>query len=309
LPEEGPFYCRLQKGFSLFSLLALLILSKINVMKFDTSVKFLFIFFIQFSSIIHTWAQFSDFNYLSTKEGLSNNNVTEVLQDSRGFIWIATTDGLNRYDGYKCDVFRYDKENINSLPNNYILCLAEDKSNNIWIGTHQSGIARYNIPEERFFRYGFVQDDESSIPGSVVRDIFVDNYNSVWIGTDLGLAKYNSKTKTFKCIAFPVNGKSLSKSADIRRIYQQCENEITIQCTLGLYKINLTNDIVTQIAFPLSAIEQKIKDKDAALLFDKNENLWIGSIDGLVRYNIKTDNLKKYIHNENNKNGISSSNI
>jgi ligand-binding sensor domain-containing protein len=103
-----------------------------------------FFLFTQFILITSLWAQNPNFNFscLSTRDGLSNNFVNDVIEDSRGFLWIATTDGLNRYNGYNCEIFKYEKNNTNSLPSNFILTLADDKSDNIWVGTNQSGLAR-----------------------------------------------------------------------------------------------------------------------------------------------------------------------
>jgi signal transduction histidine kinase/ligand-binding sensor domain-containing protein/DNA-binding response OmpR family regulator len=256
--------------------------------------------------VLNVCAQNFDFNFnnLSTKEGLSNNFVTNIIEDSHGFMWIATADGLNRYNGYKCDVFKYDKENTNSIPNNFILSLAEDKSNNIWIGTNQSGLVRYNISEERFYRYFNIPGNESSLPGFVIRDIYIDDNNQVWVATDFGLVKYLSKTNSFKRFYFPSNELEQTKHIDIRKIIRSSKHEIIVQSNFGLYKINLTTEQLDK--FPLLKIEEKISNKDAPILFDNDSNLWVGDIKGLLKYNFKKDTYKWYLHQVNNPNSLSS---
>src|SRR5476651_2426932 len=75
------------------------------------------------------------FEHIGTKEGLSQININCIIQDSRGFMWIGSRNGLNRYDGYKCIIYRYDAKDNNSLSNNMITALAEDRQGNIWIAT------------------------------------------------------------------------------------------------------------------------------------------------------------------------------
>src|SRR3569833_1294105 len=73
------------------------------------------------------------FTHLGTANGLSELNPNSIIQDSRGFIWIATVDGLNRYDGYKFRVFRHDVKDTTTIANNYIQDIAEDREGNLWI--------------------------------------------------------------------------------------------------------------------------------------------------------------------------------
>src|SRR5262245_59225518 len=78
------------------------------------------------------------FEHCGTRDGLSQVNINCIIQDSRGFMWIGSRNGLNRYDGYKFTSFRYDAKNEQTLSNNMITDLAEDRDGNIWIST-QSG--------------------------------------------------------------------------------------------------------------------------------------------------------------------------
>ncbi|VAX27256.1 hypothetical protein MNBD_IGNAVI01-1121 [hydrothermal vent metagenome] len=90
------------------------------------------------------------FNHLTVENGLSNNVVNAVIQDSTGFIWFGTEDGLNRYDGYKFKIFRYDPEDSNSISNNQIHTLAVDREGNIWAGTKDGVINMFDPITEGF---------------------------------------------------------------------------------------------------------------------------------------------------------------
>ena len=78
-----------------------------------------------------------------------------IFQDSRGFLWICTFNGLNRYDGYQFKIFRNIPGDSTSLSNNKILSICEDISGNIWIGTYGGGLNKYDRRKDKFKNYSF----------------------------------------------------------------------------------------------------------------------------------------------------------
>src|SRR5476651_1103582 len=109
------------------------------------SVKILFFTLLQVVSLFaYSQNQQLHFDHLGTADGLSELNPNCILQDSKGFIWIGTADGLNRYDGYKFKVFRNDIKDTTSIGANYIQDIAEDKEGNIWVATVGAGLDCYN---------------------------------------------------------------------------------------------------------------------------------------------------------------------
>jgi signal transduction histidine kinase/ligand-binding sensor domain-containing protein/DNA-binding response OmpR family regulator len=87
--------------------------------------------------------------YLGIEQGLSNNTVRSIFQDSKGFMWFGTFDGLNRYDGYSFKVFRNTFNDSNSLVNNFVHAVNEDAGGNIWAGTNK-GLSIYAAATEQF---------------------------------------------------------------------------------------------------------------------------------------------------------------
>ena len=85
------------------------------------------------------------FQHLSDVHGLSNNRAWAITQDRFGLIWIGTGDGLNRYDGYKVEVFRNQPGNNHSLPGNMIRCLFTDSKGTVWVGTTKGEIEQMNL--------------------------------------------------------------------------------------------------------------------------------------------------------------------
>jgi signal transduction histidine kinase/ligand-binding sensor domain-containing protein/DNA-binding response OmpR family regulator len=246
------------------------------------------------------------FNTISTKDGLSSNYTTAVLEDSRGFIWITTKEGLNRWDGYNFNVYKNDPKDPHSLPGNFTLCLAEDKHDNIWIGTNQDGLSRYNISEEKFYNYNLIPGDSSSLPGTVIRCIFIDKNDNIWIGTNDGLAKYIPSKNEFKLYLFSINGQK--HRTHIRKIFRLNDQELLIQNNSGLFKMNLSNEIITEFKNNVSTETNPIL-KSFPILLDSEGLFWIGSLDGLIKYNTKTQQTVSYIHTNDNEKSISSHNF
>ncbi|MDA3928426.1 MAG: triple tyrosine motif-containing protein, partial [Prolixibacteraceae bacterium] len=239
------------------------------------------------------------FNYLTSTNGLTNNYVTDVLEDNRGFLWFSTSDGLNKWDGYKMQTFRFDPNNKNSLSNNFILTIAEDNSNNLWIGTNQKGVVRYNYHEEKFYRYVSDLNNPSSIQSTYIRDIFVDKKGTVWIGSDLGLCKYDSDTDLFKRIKFNPD----SNIELINRIYSVTDSSVLFQTNQGLFTFHLDKN-----AFSPFVIDIEIPDLyTAPLCFTKSNELWIGSSMGLFRYDLA--NKKHQLYTQQNIDEITSCNF
>ena len=108
----------------------------------------------------------NSFEKFSTEQGLSQNSIVRILQDSRGFLWICTFDGLNRYDGYQLKIFRNITGDSTSLSNNKIVSICEDYRGNIWIGTYGGELNKYpmqnNFVEQILLssEYNNIRDEE-----------------------------------------------------------------------------------------------------------------------------------------------------
>jgi len=136
--------------------------------------KILLLYFL-FSVIIYAQTRETHFEHLSLEEGLSATTVLSIIQDSRGFLWIGTYDGLNRYDGYSFTTFKNNPDDSTSLSGNGIRSLYEDNSGAIWVGTLSKGLNKYDSEKETFTRYSHVPDDPKSLSSNEIRSICQDN--------------------------------------------------------------------------------------------------------------------------------------
>ena len=113
------------------------------------------------------------------QEGLSQSRILCIIEDSRGFMWFGTADGLNRYDGYDIKIFRNIVNDSTSLPNNYISTLIEDEDGNIWIGT-KKGIVLFNPYTEVFKSYKELHPHKATLGANNIVSGAIDKQNNIW---------------------------------------------------------------------------------------------------------------------------------
>ena len=145
--------------------------------------------------------------HFTTEEGLSQNFIETIFQDSYGFIWIGTNDGLNIFDGYKFQIIKSADKRKSTISGNHIFALKEDKHKNIWIAT-RNGLNRYTYANDSFVHYLNSPQNPNSISSNQIRDILVDAEQNVWIATFGGglemlpAKEVNSKSPKFQHFSF-----------------------------------------------------------------------------------------------------------
>lgn len=140
------------------------------------------------SSIIRAEKVNYRFQYYTTEEGLSQDNVDCILKDSRGFLWFGTWNGLNRFDAYSFTIYKSDPETPGSISDNFIYDLLEDRYGNIWVATG-NGLNVYLHEQDKFISYHLRHDGESVISSNKVNVLCFDSEGVLWVGTDRGLDK------------------------------------------------------------------------------------------------------------------------
>lgn len=147
-----------------------------------------------------SFSQDVKFSRIGSEQGLSQASVNCILQDSKGFMWFGTQDGLNKYNGYGNDmiVYKHDPSDSNSLSNNFIESLYEDSKGTIWVGTKGGGLNAINTYLKRITRFVNDPRDSTSISSDQVKCIFEDRAGTFWVGTTFGLNSFNGKANEFK---------------------------------------------------------------------------------------------------------------
>lgn len=124
------------------------------------------------------------FEKITTREGLSQNDVNAIYQDNQGFLWIGTHDGLNRFDGYSFKTYRVNPDSdVEGISSNLIFDIKEDAGGNLWIATSDEGICRFDVKNEVFTQFKNTPEDPDFLFSNQVITMLQAKDKSVWIGT------------------------------------------------------------------------------------------------------------------------------
>lgn len=181
---------------------------------------------------------------------LSYNTVSCIYQDSFGFIWFGTFDGLNRYDGKKIVVYKNRVNDSTSLSNSYIHCITEDSNGDLWIGT-ESGLNQYVREKEAFRQYLFDPKDSLSIPSGSITDIHVLEDNKIWA---IGSWAFSLDPISKKIEQFPLNYglKSNHRVNSYNQIFSESNGTLWFLCFNEIYRLRADDDKV-ELVFDGSA--------------------------------------------------------
>ena len=245
------------------------------------------------------------FDHLDITAGLSQNNVICVLQDSRGFMWLGTRDGLNRYDGYKFTLYRHDDANKKTISNNFITCIMEDRRGNIWIGTNGGGVNRYDREKDQFQQYRHDPNNLQSVGGDLIAAIAEDHRGRLLIGTnDAGLDILDTTGHFTHYRHDPNNFHSLSDNF-VHAIVEDAHQNVWI----GTYGggLNLFDPVTGEFSsLRHSEDSTSLSDDHVFRMFaDSKQRLWIGTEGGgLNLFHYDTRRFTRFMHDENNKNSL-----
>ena len=145
-----------------------------------------------------------DLQPVQSENRMSENATRDMLEDRNGFIWIATIDGLNRYDGYRFRAYRYRADDSTGISDNYISALYEDRAGRLWIGSYH-GLNRYDPACDCFknFLDGYARN---GAPGTIITDITESIDGRLWVGSYNGLSFRPPGSTTFHPLLVTARG-------------------------------------------------------------------------------------------------------
>lgn len=252
------------------------------------------------------------FDHISLEQGLSQSVVLDILQDSRGFMWFATQDGLNRYDGYTFKVFKHRSDDPDSLSSDFINAVAEDGDGRLWIAANGAGLNRYDPATGHFTRYQHDAADPDSLSDDYLNTVFVDRDDNVWVGTiSGGLCRLDENGEAFTCFQHdPADAGSLSHD-NVQAIVQD-ETGIIWIGTLGggLNRLEPGEETFTAYRHKPGDSNSLSDDKVSELLPMAGGTLWVGTIEGgLNRFVPRTEQFGRFQHDPDNPDSISQGGI
>ena len=227
------------------------------------------------------------FTHLTTKDGLSQDNIVAILQDHRGFMWFATGEGLNRYDGNSFVVYKNNPNDPGSLSHNFIRDLVEDDRGYLWVAAHP-GINKFDPTTERSTRYLNDPNNPNSLGSDAVWSVTRDSRGYLWFAVDSGLDRFEPATETFTHYRNDSNGQFVGR---VTHVIEDRDRDIWFVGERGLFHLNLKTGQITRRS-PIT------KGLSANYLYeDKVGDFWMlahSPIVGLVKYDRQAERFTEY---------------
>jgi ligand-binding sensor domain-containing protein/signal transduction histidine kinase len=274
----------------------------IRSLKASHMSKYVFIFF----SILHINSLYLNgqtenikFNHIGVADGLSQGTIYSICQDQLGFLWFATENGLNRFDGYTFKVYKHNNGNEYSISSNKVLSLFKDSQENLWIGTNE-GLNYFDRNNDRIIK-------DPKWPHNTITAIAEDENNNLWLGSNQSLFYLDLKLGTLKVYTpnDSLNNRGSLSNGLIKSIYIDHNKNVWIGTNRGLNLYIKQEDKFRNYFYDSSNPNSLSDDDVCSLLEDRNGRLWVGTADGLDLFiNAKDDPREgKFIQLQNSSSG------
>jgi ligand-binding sensor domain-containing protein len=263
-------------------------------------IRNILLFAVLFLSILRATAsvtvkedRYARFKSYTVEQGLSDNHVLDILQDDKGFIWIGTTDGLNRYDGYRFVNYRNNPDDSTSISDNYIQSLAIDEDGLMWVGT-KNGLNIFDSETGAFKLWGESDSTKGEVSNPYIRKILPDTAGIIWIETVDGiLNKLNKRTGE---VRFYPHHPVIQEYYSYHCLYKDSDGDIWVgNRGKGPYVFNPDTEKLRLIKSDYTRKDKK-RDQEIACVFeDSKGRYWMGAIDGFWSFDKNTELFERVI--------------
>ena len=274
-----------------------------RIIKFNKKLKKILtmVCIISFISISTSYANIiENFNFknITIEDGLSQSTVKTIYQDSKGYIWVGTDAGLNKYNGYEFKQYKHDEYNKNSISHNYIIDITEDKNGHIWVSTI-SGLTRIDTDKDEIKNY-YSEKDNGNLLDSNRWRLLTSKEGKLIVFCINGVNLYDEEKDTFNSIALKENNLN---TAVIYSEEEDSNGHIWVGTDKGLVELDKNLNLI-------KSYEDTIGEVEVYNIYDDLKgNLWVCTLgNGLFRINLNDKSIKNY-KNSRSASSILSNNI
>nr|WP_294898805.1 two-component regulator propeller domain-containing protein [uncultured Pedobacter sp.] len=235
-----------------------------------------------------------NFTNINSRDGLSSNNVNAMLKDRNGFMWFATEDGLNKFDGQHFTIYRHIATNINSLSSNEINDLYEDQKGTLWVVT-AAGLMSYNQTTDSFIDY------PSEHKNGII-SVTSDKDGKIWVAAYDGLTILNPETKQLEPLKIKSDFEKQILTIPLIKVFIDTRNRVWICSREGLYQYLDKKGTVTRF-YPF---DNSTDHTVQSIYEDEKGNLWLATNNGLSMMRSDGKGFVNYRYDPNDKNTINS---
>lgn len=220
------------------------------------------------------YAQEYHFEHLTTDMGLSQGNITALTRDYKGFLWVATEDGLCKFDGYSFVSYRHNPGDPFSLTSNMIFSVREDIKKRLWVTTRY-GFHLYDRINDRFINYKF-EGRGAVFNNQFISDFYFDTDSTAWIASIFGVIKYNFSNHKIENNLSDFRDAHLIKGIDIHIIKKDSHSNIWVMGSKGCFKIDFKQKRVIEIIFK-DIHGEPLQIGTTDFYEDRDGNYWIAT--------------------------------
>lgn len=222
------------------------------------------------------------FRNLTVEEGLSQGGVNATLQDADGFVWIATQDGINRYDGSEYRAFNNDLENPRSLSGNGVWCLALDKAGHVWYGTEDAGFGYYDPETDDFTNFRYDPKIPDTVEAYEVIELVVQPDQTIWLATGShGILHFDPADSTLTRFDTAATDSVKVPTDDTWSVAIDREGLVWAGTAGGLVQFGLDNKPQHVFRHSDDDSTSLINDVVYDIYADSHNNIWVGTVGGL----------------------------
>ncbi len=270
---------------------------------------FLLLFCLLGSTVLS--GQEASFRHLTVRHGLSHGAVHTILQDSRGFMWFGTADGLNRFDGRRIEILRHQPSEPNSLSSSSFGKALEDRNGILWLATWGGGLNRFDPKTETFTRYRHDRDDPTSLSQDRIEVLHEDSAGVLWVGTEQsGLNRFDEASQGFlRYRNDPEDPTSLGND-DVKALCEDREGLLWVGTNFGLSRFDRDTETFVRYTHDPRDPASLASDRVRAIVEDGDGYLWIGTRGGgLDRFDRSSGVFEHFRHDDDDPASLSDDSI
>lgn len=243
------------------------------------------------------------FDVYDIENGLVQETVRGIIQDNKGFLWIGTEEGLNRFDGFSFQPYRYKSDDPNSLTSDVIIDMVSDENGKLWIGTFGGGVNLFDPETSKAQSIG-----AEALSSKRIQSLFVDSQQRIWVGSfNVDLIVPTDSGYEFSKFTLP---STASGKVSVTAFAEDSRGRIWVGTEGGGVSIY---DVERKEWFTFADLvddERFIDMHIGALLIDSQDYAWLGtSTDGLYRYNLQTRELTHFVSGSENGTALSDNKV
>lgn len=251
------------------------------------------------------------FERIDDRNGLSSDFVSSIVQDQEGYMWFATSDGLNRYDGYSVKQYKNRLNGELYFESSVFDCIEIAKDGKLWLGTKYNGIQIFDPKTETVTNISKDTLNGLYINDNQIQDLLCDSHGRIWIATYHGVSRYNPETNKIRTYQEDEKNPQRAPLGNVTCIYEDSQGRILFGTwENGLYVYNEANDSFRNYSIKQNIFSQGKNARIWSFLEDKNGYTWIGTWEtGLLKIRIAENSVEYlnhfYFKPENKNNGLS----